>query len=200
VIRTAIWLSIGIVALAIVWIALGRHIALLLDGLVTSPPTCLPTEPLLYDGGGFVIGGKSMTFAGINNLPGAVTLSSDSSGRVVITADHNAFVAGPLTATSPSGHPDFYFKPEAGDEVSFTVKKSLLPWPTPFEFKMLGGASPWWRQYVYYRLTWNKPSGAQLEMLWRYERQYYSDKGWTEPEMMWNSQTGLLTATIRESK
>jgi hypothetical protein len=63
---------------------------------------------------------------------------------------------------------------------------------------MLGGSSPWWRQYVYYRLTWKKPSGAQLEMLWRYERLYYSASGWTEPEMTWmNSQTGLLAVKMR---
>ena len=75
--------------------------------------------------------------------------------------------------------------------------ESLLPWPTPFEFKWLGGSSPWWRQYVYYRLNWKKPSGARLEMQWRFERQYYSGKGWTEPDTTWmNDQTGMLPIEI----
>jgi hypothetical protein len=199
VIRTLIWILISVVALAIVWLATGRQLALLLDGLVTGPAASLPVEPLAYDGGGFVIGGRSMTFAETNNLRGDLTLSIDASSRVVLSAAHKAFVMGPQTEASPSGRPDFKFTPEPGDEVSFTVKKSLLGWPTPFEFKILGGSSPWWRQYVYYRLAWKKSSGAQLEMLWRYEREYYSATGWTEPLMMWNSQTGLLRINIRGS-
>jgi hypothetical protein len=190
---------ISVVALVVVWLAAGRHVALLLDGLVTGPAESLPVEPLAYDGGGFVIGGKSMIFAETNNLRGDLTLSIDPSGRVVLSAAHKAFVMGPQTEASTSGRPDFKFTPEPGDVVSFTVKKSLLGWPTPFELKILGGSSPWWRQYIYYRLAWKKPSGAQLEMLWRYERQYYSATGWTEPLMMWNSQTGLLRVNIRGS-
>jgi hypothetical protein len=34
-------------------------------------------------------------------------------------------------------------------------------------------------------------------MLWRYEQQYYSARGWTNPSMMWNSQTGLLAVDIQ---
>lgn len=197
--RTAICLLISIVAL-VVWLAAGRHITLLLDAFVTGRTVSLSVDPLVYDGGGFVIGAKSMTFAETNNLRGDTDAILDSSGRVVLTTAHKTFVMGPLTIPSSSGRPDFYFRPEPGDEVSFTASKSLLPWPTPFEFKMLGGSSPWWRQYVYYRLAWKKPSGARLEMLWRYEREYYSGKGWTDPIMTWmTSQTGLLPVKIEGS-
>ncbi len=197
----AIWLSISVVALAIVWLAAGRHVELLLDRFVTGRAVSLPIDPFVYTGGGFDIAGKTMTFAGTNNLQSGETANLDSSGRVVLSANHNGsvFVLGPLTSPSPLGRPDYHFTPEPGDEVSFTASKSLLPWPTPFEFKMLGGSSPWWRQYVYYRLVWKKPSGARLEMLWRFERQFDSGTGWTEPLMMWNSQTGLLSVTIRGS-
>ena len=35
-------------------------------------------------------------------------------------------------------------------------------------------------------------------MLWRYERQYFSATGWSEPDMTWmNSQTGLMLVKIR---
>jgi hypothetical protein len=196
--RTAIWLLISVVALAVVWLAAGRRVALLLDGLVTGPAVSLPIAPLAYDGGGFVIGGTSMTFAETNNLRGDTDAIPDS-GRVVFTSGQNRFMMGPLVAPAPSGRPEFTFRPESGDVVSFTVSKSLLPWPTPFEFKMLGGSSPWWRQHVHYRLAWKKPSGTQLEMLWRFECEYYAGKGWTEPQMMWNSQTGLLLVNMRGS-
>jgi hypothetical protein len=196
--RTVIWLLIGVAVVAVVWIAAGRHVSLLLDRLVTGPAVSQPMDPLVYTGGGFDIAGKTMTFAETNNLRGDTDAILDSASRVVFTAGHQAFTMGPLTVASPNGRPDFEFTPEPGDQVSFTASKSLLPWPTPFEFKMLGGSSPWLRQYVYYRLTWKKSSGAQLEMLWRYERLYYSASGWTEPEMTWmNSQTGLLSVKMR---
>jgi len=56
--------------------------------------------------------------------------------------------------------------------------------------------SPWWKRYVYYRLVWSKRSGAKLEMLWRYEQDFYIPGAWTDPVMMWNGQTGLLRVTI----
>jgi len=35
-------------------------------------------------------------------------------------------------------------------------------------------------------------------MRWRYEQDYYTHdpRGWTEPLMMWNGQTGLLSVDI----
>ena len=198
-IRTAILVLTSVVALAVVWLAAGRRIALLLDGIVTGPAVSLPVEPLVYDGGGFVIGGRSMTFAATNNLRGDTDAVLDSSGRVVFTTGHDTFVMGVLTAPSPSGRPDFHFQRETGDEVSLTECRSLLPWPTPFQINWLGGSSPSLKQYVYYRLAWKKPSGARLEMRWRFERDYYSGKGWTEALMMWNSQTGLLSVKIHGS-
>ena len=197
--RTAIWLLISVVAVAVIWLAAGRRLALLLDKAVTGRAVSLPIDPIAYTGGGFDIAGKTMTFAETNNQRGNTDASLDSSGRVVFTAGPNSFVMGPLTAPSTAGRPDFKFKPDTGDQVSFTATKSLLPWPTPFEFKMLGGSSPWWKQYVYYRLTWRKASGAQLEMLWRFERQCFSATGWTEPDTTWmNEQTGLVLVNIRE--
>jgi hypothetical protein len=35
------------------------------------------------------------------------------------------------------------------------------------------------RQIPARRLTWKKHDGAKLEMLWRYEQEYYSTNGWT---------------------
>ena len=198
--RTAIWVLISVVIVAVVWLAAGRRLALMLDKVVTGRATSLPIDPLVYTGGGFDIDGKTMTFAETNNQRGNTDAVLDSSGRVVFTAGPNSFVMGPLTSPSPLGRPDYHLRPDVDDVVSFTESKSLLPWPTPFEFKMLGGSSPWLRQYVYYRLAWKKPSGAELELVWRYERQYFSENGWTKPDMTWmNSQTGLLSVTVHGS-
>jgi hypothetical protein len=95
----------------------------------------------------------------------------------------------------PSGRPDIYFVPERGDELSFAVSRSVLSWPTPFDYYIMV-RTPRWKRYVYYRLVWKKRSGANLAMLWRYEQGYFAGSGWTKPAMMWNFQTGPLRADI----
>lgn len=139
-----------------------------------------------------------MTFGSINNLRAQLELRVDASNRVILSAGQDAFILGPSTSpANETGDPRRTFVPDAADELFFHVSQSLLSWPTPFQVSFLGGASPWWKRYVYYRLVWKKASGAKLDMLWRYEQQYYSSPGWKPPAMMWNSQTGLLSVNIR---
>jgi hypothetical protein len=185
-------------ALGIAWLWAGRRITLFLDGVITIRKTSLPVNPLRYDGGGFRIGGVMLSFAGTDNLRGDINARCDSSHRMSLCAGARSFPLGLRTNPDASRIADLEFVADPGDEVRFTVSQSLLSWPTTFEFKIMGGRSPWWKRYVYYRLVWKKASGRKLEMLWRYEQQYYSRTGWTAPTMMWNSQTGLLSSTFSE--
>ncbi|MBZ5608559.1 MAG: hypothetical protein LAP38_09890 [Acidobacteriia bacterium] len=185
------------VALVIAWVLAGRRLALLLDRLVTVGAASLPVSPLQYDGGGFRIGGLAMTFGGLDNLRVDLRLSTDASNRVTLETAGQSFTLGPRTSgADPSGRPEFDFASEADDRVSFTTSRSALGWPTPFEFNIMIRHSPWWRRHVYYRLAWEKRSGAKLEMFWRYEQSYYAAGGWTQPEMLWNSRTGLVRVDI----
>jgi hypothetical protein len=175
----------------------GRQLAMLVDRFVTTPAVSLPIAPLEYDGGGFRIGKLQMTFGATNNLRSDIGLRSDSSNRVILSSGGKTFQLGPRTnPVEPSGRPEIYFVAEPGDELSFASSRSLIGWPTPFEFSFMLSHSPWWKRYVYYRLVWKKRSGARLEMRWRYEQDYLATSGWTEPAMMWNGQTGLLRIDI----
>ena len=186
--------------LAIVWLRAGRQITLLLDHVATVGVRSLPVSPLRYDGGGFRIGGLSLTFGATNNLRFPLALASDTSSRVILSAGGRSFTLGPRTnPVDTSGRVDIDFIPDPSDNLSLTVGRSPLSWPTPFEYHFMGGPSPWWKRYVYYRLAWKKPSGAKLEMRWRYEQQFYSAKSWSAPLMMWNGQTGLLSVDIHPS-
>jgi len=116
---------------------------------------------------------------------------------VVLTWDARTFTLGPRTnPVDPLGRPDIDLVATPGDRLSFTARRSLLGWPTPFEFNFMS-RSPWWKRYVYYRLLWTKRDGSKLEMLWRYEQDYYSRDGWEKPAMMWNWHTGLIQVDIR---
>src|SRR5271155_4011426 len=189
-------LVIGL-ALGLAWVIAGRQLTLLLDRFITIGTASLPVSPLQYDGGGFLIGQLQMTFGSIENLRWDLGLHSDALNRVVLSSGGQSFTMGPRTnPVDPSGRPEIDFVPEPGDELTFTAARSALAWPTPFKFNIMIPHSPWWKRYVYYRLLWKKRSGARLEMQWRYEQRYFAASGWSEPEMMWNSQTGLLRVDI----
>ena len=70
--------------------------------------------------------------------------------------------------------------PPAGDDAFIEIRRSILSWPTPFDFNFMTGHSPSWKRHLYYRLALEKPSGAKLEMLWRYEQYFYPGNGWAE--------------------
>ena len=198
-------LLIATLMLGIIWLSIGRYLTLLLDRAITLRVASVRVESLEYDGGGFWIekplSGSyapelSMTFGSIDNQRFDLCLCSDASNRVVLKSGGRSFTLGPRTnPVDPSGRPEIYLIPEPGDEVSFTVTRSILSWPTPFEINFLS-RTPWWKRYVYYRLAWKKRSGAELAMHWRYEQDYFTGSGWTKPAMMWNFQTGLLRVDI----
>jgi hypothetical protein len=197
-----VWLVVVFVLLIVAWLSAGKPLALLLDRLIPFPTAYLPVSPLSYDGGGFVVGDQSMTFGMTNNDRAGLELTTDSSNQVVLSYGRDAFVLGPRTnPVDASGRPEIDFVAGRGDQLRFAVHESLIGWPTPFDFRFPWGPSSLWKKYVYYRLTWIKPSGARLEMRWRYQRDYYGGRGWSEPVMRWNSQTGLASVDIlSESK
>jgi hypothetical protein len=189
-------LLIAGVAAGILWLCAGRLLTLLIDRLITVKVVTMPVDNLEYDGGGFQADGISMTFGGIDNQRFNLTLCTDASHKVVLTSGGRSFTLGPRSnPVDASGRPEIYFVPDHGDEVSLSVTRSFLPWPTPFEIYLMI-KTPWWKRYVYYRLDWKKRSGAELAMHWRYEQDYFAERGWIEPTMMWNSQTGLLRLNI----
>jgi hypothetical protein len=198
-------LPIITIALGAIWLSVGRYLTLLVDRLITLRVASEPVDRLEYDGGGFLIGKPlsslytaelSMTFGSTDNLNFDLCLCSDVSNMVVLRSEGRSFTLGPRTnPVDPSGRPEIYLVPESGDKVSFTVTRSVLSWPTPFEIDFMI-RTPWWKRYVYYRLLWRKRSGAKLAMFWRYEQDYFTGSGWTNPAMMWNYQTGLLRVDI----
>jgi hypothetical protein len=60
------------------------------------------------------------------------------------------------------------------------------------------GRSPSWKRHIYYELRWTKSSGAQLQMLWRYEQFFYPGNGWAGGLMTHGGSTGLIRADIKE--
>lgn len=165
-------LAAGGIGLLLVWSLGGDWIALVVDRIRTTPANAPPVRPATYSDG-------RLKFGEIE-LPGAFTAQPDSTGRLVLRAGEKQFVLGPVTKTeSWNGLYWRDFEPEEGDVASFAVEHGWFAWPTPFEMNFMTGKSPSWKRHAYYRLSWKKPSGASLEIVWRYQQWHYPNDGWT---------------------
>lgn len=193
---TILTAPIAAIVVGIVWLSAGRSVTEFADRFITVDVPVAKIDGVENLGGEIRAAGLTLTFGGLNNLPLDLRLHCNSANMALLKSGGHSFVLGPLTIPPDgSGRPDFSFVPGRGDEVSLAARRSLVGWPTPFEYTIMV-QSPSWKRYVYYRLVWKKPSGATLIMLWRYEQDYFKGRGWIEPLMMWDFHTGLLRVEI----
>src|SRR5690242_1357512 len=186
------------VCFCVAWIGAGLRISRFVDRFVTIHKESLPVSPLVYDVTYLRIGDVSLDLIGITNQRFDLEVQADPQDRLVLSKGSQSFTLGPrLDAPDASRLKEITFSSEPGDELSLHFERSLISQPTPFEWNPLGGSSPTWKRYVYYRLEWRKRSGAKLGMLWRFEELYYKATGWTEPRMLYDFRTGLIRLDIR---
>ena len=185
---------LGAVGCAIGWLFAARPLSLFLDRFVTVRVRALPVTPLSCRFGTISIGDLLLSLSATpDERP--IEVDCDSSSRVVVSVDGRAFELGSRTGPS-SG---FEFAPDPGDQVSLTVDRSLVSWPTPFDFNFMTGHSPSWKRHLYYRLRWTKASGPSFTTLWRYEQYFYGSDGWANGMMIREGSTGLIGAEIRNA-
>jgi hypothetical protein len=96
----------------------------------------------------------------------------------------------------PSGSDLLTCEVPAEDTATISTGHSALPWPAALDFNFLTGKPPSWKRYLYRHLTWQKPNGAKLEMMWRYEQHDLPGNGWTEAEMISSEAPGLIRVDI----
>jgi hypothetical protein len=84
------------------------------------------------------------------------------------------------------------------DQAFLATRHSALSWPNPLDFNFMTGRSPSWKRHVYYEMRWKKSSGANLEMLWRYQQFFYPGNGWGSGFMTREGSTGLIRVKINK--
>lgn len=195
--------GIAVIALVGLWLFTARQLSLLIGRVFTVPLATLPASPLGWNGtylqvgarvdgsegpkGGWN-GGELQTGSHILGLSGpgpgyapAATLAVDSGDRLVLAAGGQSFVLGSRAGTMPGGDGTIpAFSAEPGDATSVTLERGLLSWPT-LDLNFMTGQSPSWARHLYYRLSWQKGSGARLDMLWRFEQGFDPVNGWRSP-------------------
>jgi hypothetical protein len=201
VLRTLL-LFIILTAAVLAWIFGGRQLGLFLDRFGTVEMERMPVTELGYEGadrGGLLrFGTRRLGATGLDNKPFPLRIAPDTTNHLVLTISEKSFPLGELvSALSPDSETSFTVRPEKEDEAFLSVRRSLLSWPTPFDFNFMTGHAPSWKRHLYYQLSWTKRSGAKLEMLWRYEQYFYPSDGWTAGEMTREGTTGLIKAGIK---
>jgi hypothetical protein len=183
--------GIFLAAIAALWIFDGPRLSRSLGRTFSVRLATLPANPLLvsegeegtYHGADFNIGGKAMSAESADFRAYPLRLRPDAQRRMILTADGKTFPLGPVTASGPDdvGRTVSQVAGDPGDEISFTLERGRLTWPTPFRTNfMTGGRMPSWSGLLFYVLVWRKRSGERLEMVWRFPQDFDAVDGWKE--------------------
>jgi len=185
-----------VIAILASWIFAGRQISLFLDRFGIIEMTSARIKSIAYEGSG--TGG----ILRVNDLALSLNDGNGPSPNIGTTKNDQLGLAdgGKVFAFGParSQAENLAVVPPAGDDAFIEIRRSILSWPTPFDLNFMTGQSPSWKRHLYYRLLWKKPSGANLEMLWRYEQYFYPGNGWASGFMTREGSTGLIQVVIKE--
>jgi hypothetical protein len=188
-------LVLSLIALSALWVFGGRQLSLFVDRFGTIETASSRINSVVYEGSG--TGG----ILHINDLALSLNDRNGPSPNIGTTKNGELALAdgGKLFAFGPprSEAENLATAPPQGDDAFIQIRRSILSWPTPFDFNFMTGHSPSWKRHLYYRVLWKKPSGAKLEMLWRYEQYFYPDNGWVGGFMTREGSTGLVHLDIR---
>jgi len=186
----------SIIAVLATWIFGGRQISLFLDRFGTIEMTSARINSLAYEGSGtggvLRVNDLGLSLNDTNGpTPSIGTTKNDQLG---LANGGKVFAFGPARSQAEN----LSVVAPAGDDAFIEIHRSILSWPTPFDLNFMTGHSPSWKRHLYYRLLWKKPSGAKLEMLWRYEQYFYPANGWASGFMTRAGSTGLIQVAIKE--
>lgn len=184
-----------IIAFLATWIFYGHQISLLLDRFGTIEMSSARINSIAYQGNG--TGGSlhvNDLELSLNDRNGpALSIGTTKNDQLALADRGKVFAFGPARTEAEN----LATAPPAGDDASIEIRRSILNWPTPFEVNFMTGNSPSWKRHLYYRVRWKKSSGANLEMLWRYEQFFYPGNGWASGFMTRQGSTGLIQVEIK---
>ena len=189
--------SLIVLALAAVWLWRGRDLSILIDRFYAVATSSRSIKTIAYEGSG--TGGLlhvddvalSLNEVVLGGLQPSIGTTKDN--QLALSFNGRVFPFGPasgdnLTATVPA------------DDMAFVaIEHSAIPWPNFFEMNFMTGNSPKWKRNLYQKLSWKKPTGAKLEMIWRYEQFYYQQDRWTDALMTRPGATGLIRVEISDA-
>ena len=191
----------GAATFAALWIFRGREISSFIDRYWTVETQSVPIQSIAYEGSGsggiLICNGVSLS---LNDVRPDLSLSvgSTKDNQLALATSSKVFPFGRLTSTSENTGERLATVPPLGDQAFLAIRHSVLSWPTPLDLNFMTGQSPSWKRHIYYEIRWKKSSGANLEMLWRYEQFLYQGDGWASGFMTRQGSTGLIRIEMKD--
>jgi hypothetical protein len=188
-------LVLFLIALSALWVFGGRQLSLFVDRFGTIEIASSRINSVVYEGTGTggILHINDLALS-LNDRNGPTpNVGTTKNGQLGLADSGKVFAFGPPRSEAEN----LTTVPPQGDDAFIQTRRSILSWPTPFDFNFMTGHSPSWKRHLYYRVLWKKPSGAKLEMLWRYEQYFYPDNGWVGGFMTREGSTGLVHLDIR---
>jgi len=193
-------LILFVIGLSALWIFRGRQVSLFIDRFRTIEISSAQIGVIAYEGSGSggVLIANDLRLSLNDPTPNlSPSIGTTKDNQFALASGGKVFAFGPLASAGENTGDRLATAPPAGDDASIVVRRSVLNWPTPFDFNFMTGQSPSWKRHIYYQLHWKKSSGAALEMLWRYEQYFYPGNGWASGFMTREGSTGLIRVEIQ---
>jgi hypothetical protein len=187
-----------VIVVAALWIWRGRDLSMFVDRFKTIDTSSRPIKTIIYEGsgtGGVLQADDLALSLNESELSGAQpNIGTTKDDQLALSFAGKVFPFGPLHEKEALA-----VRVPTNDTATISTQHSALSWSTFFEFNFMTGKSPSWKRNTYRRLTWKKPTGAKLEMVWRYEQHFYAGNGWTDGLMTRPGATGLIRVEISEA-
>jgi hypothetical protein len=188
-------------SLGALWIFRGREISSFIDRYWTVESQSAPIHSIAYEGNGtggiLIFNDVSLS---LNEVSPGISLSvgSTKDNQLALASNGKVFPFCPLTSAAETAGERLASMPSPTDQAFLATRHSVLSWPNPLDFNVITGRPPSWKRYIYYEVRWKKSSGANLQMLWRYEQFSYPGNGWGSGFMIREGSTGLIRLEINE--
>jgi hypothetical protein len=187
------------VAILAAWIFGGRQLSLLIDRFGTVEMNSTQIRSITYEGsesGGWLVVNDVKLSLDDSSPKIAPSLGSTKDNQFALASKGKVFAFGPLKPAAENASDHLMAVPPSADEAFLVTRRSVVSWPTPFDFNFMTGQSPSWKRHMYYQIRWKKSSGATLAMVWRYEQYFYPRNGWGAGFMVHEGSTGLIEIEI----
>jgi hypothetical protein len=185
-----------VIILAGLWLWRGRDFTLLIDRFETVQTSSRSVDGITYNGTGndgtLQVGDLALSLNDVQLSAGRPNIGTTKDGELAISFAGKVFPFGRVPVETQQLRADR--PPE--DTAAISISHSTLPWPNFFEINWMTGNSPKWKRNFYQKVTWKKPTGAKLEMIWRYEQYFYPQDRWTDALMTRPGATGLIRVEI----
>ena len=185
-----------VIAFGALWLWRGRDLSMLIDRFKLIETSSRPIKTIADEGkgaGGILhVEDLDLSLNEVELGAAQPSIGTTKDDQLALSFGGKVFPFGP----TQSGTESLVTVTPSGDVATISIQHSPISWPNFFEINFMTGKSPQWKRHIYQRLVWKKPTGAKLEMLWRYEQYFYPEDRWTNAFMTREGATGLIRIDI----